>query len=82
MVNNIESISQKEELPVPLKIPVTDKDILVFAKQILVLLFVSFVLCLLAGVLFKVNILFEIIKVEIFPSFTLVVAYYFWKLKK
>lgn len=61
---------------------VTDKDILVFAKQILLFLFVSFVLCILVGGFLKLQAVLSIAEVKIPIAFTLVVSYYFWRDRK
>ena len=79
MENNIDSTLQgAPEHPVTEHL-VTDKDILTFAKQILLFLFIAFVLCVLVGAFFKLQVLLYIAKIEIPTAFSLVVSYYFWK---
>ena len=73
---NIKLTSQQEKIPEPRKILVTDKDILVFSKQILFYLFIAFVLCGIGAVIFKSQSLFEIMKTEIPSAFMLVVGHY------
>lgn len=85
---NIESNSQQDldlsfsarddnYTPSPKEYLVTDKDILRFAKQILLFVFLSFILCLAFGVFFKIQVLFEIIKMGILPLVALIIGYYF-----
>lgn len=67
----------EDYIPDPKEHLVTERDILKFAKQILFFTFVSFLLCLMGGVIFKLQVLFEIIKMGILPLVALIIGYYF-----
>ncbi len=85
MEKNTELSSQRDNnlhysedyIPDPKEYPVTEQDILKFAKQILFFTFVAFLLCLVGGVIFKIQVLFEIIKMGILPLVALIIGYYF-----
>lgn len=74
--SNIGSILNEEIYSPVTEHLVTDKDILIFSKQILFFLFIAFVLCGIGGVIFKSQVLFEIMKTEISSAFMLIVGYY------
>jgi len=58
---------------------VTDKDLLIFAKWILFIVFALFILGCISELIWKGNMVFEICK-TILPSFaTLIIGYYFGK---
>ena len=76
---NTESISRKRSYN---KTLVTDKDILIFGKQVLFFLFIAFIFCGVCGLYFKSQALLEIMKVEIPPLCTLVLGYYWGNDKK